>query len=494
MNGAAPSNTNPSGVRGACPVGWHLPSNKEWNQLQDYVKSQYLQYGCNCDSNYLAKSLCATTDWDADTMYCTVGNNIKTNNATGFSAYPVSVYAGTPHKIGYDTWFWSSREYEEDPWGPTTKRGYAMCLRSPYTNFRWSVWSKGTGASVRCVRDESVLNVPRVTTASVSNVTSSSFGLKGNISFDGGAEVTECGFCYSTTENPTTDDNKIVVGSGIGDFTTIINGLTTGTLYYVRAYATNSVGTAYGDNVMAMPGNRDSQPCEGTPTMQDVEGHTYNTVQIGNQCWMKENLRVTKYANGTPIALVEADSSSTIPYRYEPDKNPANVEAYGYLYNWAAVMNDEEASNTNPNNIQGVCPTGWHVPTRKEFDLMLGYVRSQEKWNCGGNKYSIAKHLASSSHWTSPSYTLHECDVTYDLSQNNATGFSATAAGNYSSYYQKAMEFNHNTLFWTATYSTNNMDTDNTPIIYSLRNNKAIVSKDDSYKTHGYSVRCLKDN
>ncbi|MDY6347568.1 MAG: FISUMP domain-containing protein [Bacteroidales bacterium] len=497
MNNAPASNTNPSGVRGACPVGWHVPSNKEWNQLQDFVKSQYLQYGCNCDSNYLAKSFCST-EWDSDTAECAVGNNPKTNNATGFSAQPASVYTNSPHKVGYDAWFWSSREYEEDPWGPATIRGWAMCLRSYYTNFRWSVWTKGTGASVRCVRDESVLNVPRVSTSSVNNVSNASADFKGIVSFDGGADVTERGFCYATTPNPTTDDSKVMMGNGTGEFMTTVGGLVPGTLYCVRAFATNSEGTAYGNSVMVMPGNRDSQPCEGTPTMQDADGNVYNTVQIGDQCWMKENLRVTKYADGTLIGLSDSLASETVAYRYCPGGNTTNVEVYGYLYNWAAVMNGEEASNTNPNIIQGICPTGWHMPTQNDFDKLLGYVRSQSKWNCNDDKYQMAKYLAANTTWASSSYAS-ECAVNHNLYQNNSTGFSAVAAGNFSisnniTNTYAAKNLGNSGSLWVATYKENNMDIDDTPLYYFLNSSSSVVGVNETGKRYAHSVRCLKDN
>lgn len=85
-----------------------------------------------------------------------------------------------------------------------------------------------------------------VTTTSVSGITQITATAGGNVTDDGNAEVTSRGICWSTSQNPTTSSGKTSDGTGIGMFTSSITGLIPGTTYYVRAYATNSVGTAYG--------------------------------------------------------------------------------------------------------------------------------------------------------------------------------------------------------------------------------------------------------
>ena len=88
-----------------------------------------------------------------------------------------------------------------------------------------------------------------LTTSAASNITVNSATVGGNITSDGGAEITARGVCYSTTENPTVDDTKVASGSGVGEFSCNLTGLTFNTTYYVRAYATNSKGTAYGNQI-----------------------------------------------------------------------------------------------------------------------------------------------------------------------------------------------------------------------------------------------------
>ena len=91
--------------------------------------------------------------------------------------------------------------------------------------------------------------VPVLTTTTASAVTSSSATSGGNITSDGGTSVTARGVCWSTSQNPTTANSKTSNGTGTGSFTSSITGLSPGTTYYVRAYATNSAGTGYGDQV-----------------------------------------------------------------------------------------------------------------------------------------------------------------------------------------------------------------------------------------------------
>ncbi len=92
-------------------------------------------------------------------------------------------------------------------------------------------------------------SIPSLTTTAVTSITTTTAVSGGNISSDGGASVTARGVCWSTTSNPTTANSKTIDGTGIGSFTSNITGLTQGTIYHVRAYATNNVGTAYGSDI-----------------------------------------------------------------------------------------------------------------------------------------------------------------------------------------------------------------------------------------------------
>ena len=226
----------------------------------------------------------------------------------------------------------------------------------------------------------------------------------------------------------------------------------------------------------------DGQPCPGTPTVTDIDGNVYNTVQIGNQCWMRENVRTTHYADST--AIPAGDSISyTEPYRYAPNNNENNISIYGYLYNWAAVMHGASASTANPSGVQGICPTGWHVPSDAEWTQLTNYVSSQSEYVCGSNNVSIAKSLAATTGWQSSS---NACSVGNVQSNNNATGFSVVPAGNY--YSNNAYgAFGYYAHFWNTTEYGSNASIR----FFGCYNTDVVINRDNKYV--GYSVRCLKD-
>ena len=180
-----------------------------------------------------------------------------------------------------------------------------------------------------------------LTTAAVSDLTSAGLVSGGNISNDGGVAVTARGIVWNTSPNPTLEHFKSSDGTGSGAFVSTITGLSNGTVYYIRSYATNKAGTAYGNEISVI-----------TP-VTDVEGNVYKTVKIGNQVWMAENLKTTKYRNNTAIPQV-TDSviwmSLTTPAYTWYRNNVAN-KPLGALYTWYTIAT---------NNL---CPDGWHVPT-----------------------------------------------------------------------------------------------------------------------------------
>ena len=204
-----------------------------------------------------------------------------------------------------------------------------------------------------------VATLPTVITGAVSDITETTATCGGEVTSDGGAAVTERGVCWSTSATPTVADNHTSNGSGTGTFTSSIIGLITSTTYYVRAYATNSVGTVYGETVTftteATTPVVHGQPCPGTPTVTDYDGNVYNTMLIGTQCWTKENLRTTHYSDGTALDY--------FGYFVNPNLD-ANV--YGYYYYWSAAMHDAAFSSTVPCGVQGICPAGWHLPSDAE--------------------------------------------------------------------------------------------------------------------------------
>ncbi len=215
--------------------------------------------------------------------------------------------------------------------------------------------------------------------------------------------------------------------------------------------------------------------------VKDIDGNKYDAVKVGNQVWMASNLRTTRYADGTAIPLGET-TSITEPYRYAPgtyqsnEENMVNVPAYGYLYNWAAVM------RRDPSGVQGICPKGWHVPSDAEWTQLTDYMKTRPEYMSSGNSNYIAKALAATWGWES---SPDPDDVGYEPSTtNNATGFSARPAGNVGNY----GSFGIYADFWSSTmYYTNNA------WVRTLGYGSAVVGRYCDAKDYGNSVRCVRD-
>ena len=219
----------------------------------------------------------------------------------------------------------------------------------------------------------------------------------------------------------------------------------------------------------------------------DIDGNHYDAVQIGNQVWMAENLRTTKYADGTTIPM-GSTYSYTDPYRYAPgsgqsnEENMDNVSRYGYLYNWPAVMHGASSSESNPSGVQGICPNGWHVPSDAEWTQLTNYMKTQPAYMASGNADHLAKALSATWGWNSTSATDAPGN---NPSTNNATGFSALPAGYYDGIYGC---FGVGPYFWSATE-------DNGIGAYYryLGYDNAGVGGDNGGKSYGFSVRCVRD-
>ena len=318
-------------------------------------------------------------------------------------------------------------------------------------------------------------DVPYVTTSSVSPIDDTSVGCGGDVTADNGSPIIARGVCWSTNPNPTIADNHTVDGIGTGSFTSVLTGLSVGVTYYVRAYATNSTGTGYGEQK-----SFSTWLC-GTSTLTDIDGNIYNTVLIGAQCWMKENLKTTRYADGTSISQGSSTSTETA-YWYYPNNDASNKTTYGLLYNWKAVMRNSASSSANPSGVQGICPTGWHVPSEAEFTQLTDYVGSQSQYQCKSSNLAIGKALASISGWNSSS---NSCAVGMSTSFNNAAGFSALPAGRYNDngYYVLGREAD----FWSSTVGGNHQST-----LHLFYNNSGAYLI-YSYTYYSQSVRCLRD-
>ena len=470
MGGDVP-NPNLNWVRGICPEGWHVPNNGEWTQFTNYVKSKADNI---CDENTpqsIAKALAATTNWTSNSIHCAVGDYPLNNNNTGFSVLPAGDLSGNGGNMGTIAYIWTCTEASSSS---------AMAARLINTTSTVTVLSanKSSGYSVRCVRDSAVAvsGTQMVVTTAVGNITTNSASCGGTVNSGDGASVVEKGVCWSQMPTPTVAGDHVFNESGAGTFSVSMTGLQPNTTYYVRAYAKMSVAGNTGTATATIYGNTqtfttqpDASDC-GTAVIYDREGNSYNTVKIGNQCWMKENLKTTLYADGTTVAWYYSVSGS----------------GYGFLYRWDDMMHGAATSSTNPSGVRGICPIGWHVPSDAEWTQLTDYVGSQSNWMCGSSSANVARALAANTGWIQSST---ECAPGNQLTSNNATGFSALPAG-----YVENNDldlYGYRAIFWSSTqYNGSNA------YPRDFYYNSATVSNNSggfNNKSYGRSVRCLRD-
>jgi len=323
-------------------------------------------------------------------------------------------------------------------------------------------------------------NLPTVTTSAVTDIGISSATSGGNVSDDGGSPIIERGICWNGTGSPTTYDDVFVAGSGSGAFAGEMTELEPGTSYFVRAYAINDAGTAYGSTEVFTT-------LEGT--VKDIDGNVYETVQIGDKLWMKENLKSTRYADGTYLEYVEGNSewSSMAPDTraycwYENDG--ANEAEYGLLYSWAGAMKGAGGSNGVPSGIQGVCPVGWHIPSHAEWMEMQEFlIENGYNWDGTNAGNKIGKALASTYGWNeSPAVG----QPGFNQETNNSSGFTALPGG-YRSYNGSFAYIGNSGVFWTSTEEEGNVWR------YRVNHDRDYLDGGAYSAINGFSVRCVKD-
>ena len=316
---------------------------------------------------------------------------------------------------------------------------------------------------------------PVLLTLQIADITTTSASLFCNVTEDYGFPISELGICWSVSENPMTSDNTITFGTlANSSYTIALSSLSPNTSYYVRGYATNSIGTGYG-NILVV------KTYSGTVT--DTDGNTYYTVINGSQEWMAENLKTTKYNDGTDIPIVndgEQWRNLSTPGMCWYQNDQVNFgNSYGALYNWYVV------------NTGILCPSGWHVPSDSEWTLLENYlVNNSFNYDGTSDFNKLAKALASTSSWTESIFIGSPGNSDYSI-KRNASGFSALAAG---------IRFGGDGIFglnnsygswWTSSYGFNS---NLSAYIRGIRSIKANIEKDDEGNLRkGLSVRCLKD-
>jgi uncharacterized protein (TIGR02145 family) len=293
-------------------------------------------------------------------------------------------------------------------------------------------------------------------TTAASSITTTTASSGGSVTSDGGATVTARGICWSLTTGPVATGSHTVDAGTTGSYTSSLTGLTEGTTYYVRAYATNGAGTAYGSEISF------TTPRPLTGTVKDIENNTYNYVTIGNQTWMTENLKTTKYRNGDAIENMTYGpiwvGLSSGAYCWFMNDATTYGATYGALYNWYAVADS-----------RNIAPTGWHVATDAEWTTLTDYL--------GGTTIAGSKlKEAGSAHWRGGNF-----DAT------NSSGFTALPGGFRHPFNEGDYSFIGNYGFWWSPSSSSSI------WCRMMDYNNGTVFRNPGERSGGISVRCVRD-
>ncbi len=204
---------------------------------------------------------------------------------------------------------------------------------------------------------------------------------------------------------------------------------------------------------------------------------SYITVQIGDQCWMAENLNIGTLINGSSN---QTDNSIIEKYCYDNDESNCNV--YGGLFQWNEMMQ----YSTTP-GIQGICMAGWHLPTDAEWIVLTTYVSSQIEYICDSNTDWIAKALAATAYWSTSDGV---CAIGNNIAANNATGFTGLPGASRDSDGTFITTIGNNGYFWSSTERETGQQPWSRGMNYSGR---SLSRYNLIGKNFGFSVRCVKD-
>jgi uncharacterized protein (TIGR02145 family) len=321
---------------------------------------------------------------------------------------------------------------------------YRIIIRCPYLFLILFVF-------INCSsRDEIFL--PIVETGKVFNITTSSAEINSSLISNGGSQVLEKGVCWSEFDKPSIQDNRIINSSDSSSYATLIVDLQPDRIYLASSYAINEIGVSYGEIVTFRTIEL---------TVVDVDSNIYQTTEIGKQIWITENLKTTKYNDGTIINFVSEDAQwrnlSSGAYCWYNNKEEEYKDTYGPLYNWYAV------------NTKKLCPTGWHVPSDEDWSVLTDYL--------GGESVAGGKlKEEGTTHWRTP-----------NTGATDEVRFSAVPGGLRMAYGYFEWDDDQNYL-WSSTEHSNiyawgrMLQFDSTNVIRWYYNRRA-----------GLSVRCIKD-
>lgn len=287
--------------------------------------------------------------------------------------------------------------------------------------------------------------------------------LSGEISENGGNEVTESGFYYGTSPNSASSGTRVPVESETASFNSTLSDLIPGSTYYYTAFAVNGAGESTGEEMSyKLP-----EVEEGTlndPRDQKV----YSTVKIGEQVWMSENLKATVFNDGAEILQISdsADWNHNTGPAYCWYEDDPQWKENGALYTWYTI------------NTGKLCPAGWHVPSDTEWRQLEYYLGMEEEVSAtdGYRGTNEGGMLKTTELWNAPNTGATD-ELLFSVEPSGRRGYRGEFAHLYTA-----------TFFWS-----NEIGVGNEPLVRVLWNESGQISRTTSYKNNGYSVRCLQD-
>lgn len=512
---AAATNGTPyenGSIQGVCPAGWHLPSNEEWKQLEDYLIANGYNYDESTNYDKIAKALAARSHWNSSDYEGTPGYYLPTNNHSGFSALPGGYRAtyGNFEEAGNSAYWWSSSSSTSH-----YRNAYYFTLETKKYALEQETGERSNGFCVRCVKGTSP--------------TEGYYTLKANdVTINEYNYITACNIenmeslGYNKLHIPGVVDGKTIIGIGNEVFMgkSIQEVKLPDGLEYIgaKAFADNQLlnsiilpqspnnqdfgGWVYNDNQKLTPNVEGDYVATNfassysvalqSGTVTDIDGNTYRTVKKGNQWWMAENLEVTRYADGTVIPHITDNSTwgalgdNNTDKAYSFYNNDANI-GYGVLYTFAAATNGTPHSGSG--HVQGVCPDGWHLPSDDEWQELKDYLISNG-YNYDGtttNNNKIGKALAAQTGWATYNRTGN---VGNKPAFNNRSGFTALPGGyRNSSRYGTFHSAGERGSWWSSTASSNG----NAYYSNLQYSSESFSTNSSAAKSNGLPCRCVKD-
>ena len=277
---------------------------------------------------------------------------------------------------------------------------------------------------------------------------------------NGGSNITGYFIVYGFTNN--LDRDTLAVGNVLNYE---INNLQIGVSYTFKIAASNNIGMGeFSISSLAVPICPTTLSFVCPTEVNDIDGNTYDIVTIGNQCWFKGNLKVTKYRDSTDIPEVTDNSTwagLSTGARSSYNNDGSNLATYGYLYNWFAISS------------KPICPTGWHVPTDAEWTCLETYLVSNL-----GSSAGVGSALKKN---TGPEWQSFNAS-------DNSSGFTALPSGwrDNDGIFRDLTSFS---LFWTATEGNSNTAWSR-DLVFFIND----VNRTNGYlKSNGAAIRCVRD-